>query len=124
MKLVANFRYKNDTLMTQNRLQTLLNFLEANPNDAFILFALAKEYEKLQQPQEALTYFQRLEKEHPDYVGTYYHLGKLLEQLDQPEKAFATYKTGMAIAKKQGDQHALSELAGAKLNLGDDEDFE
>jgi hypothetical protein len=30
----------------------------------------------------------------------------------------------MAVAKKIGDQHALGELAGAKLALGDDEDFE
>ena len=30
----------------------------------------------------------------------------------------------MEVAKQQGDQHALSELAGAKLQLGDDDDFE
>jgi hypothetical protein len=30
----------------------------------------------------------------------------------------------MEVAKAAGDQHALSELAGAKLFLGDDDDFE
>ncbi|MEY4904831.1 MAG: hypothetical protein RLZZ292_2646, partial [Bacteroidota bacterium] len=29
---------------------------------------------------------------------------------------------GMAVAKKAGDQHALSELAGARLNLVDEDE--
>jgi hypothetical protein len=30
----------------------------------------------------------------------------------------------MEIAKRAGDQHALSELAGARLILGDEDDFD
>lgn len=30
----------------------------------------------------------------------------------------------MQKAKKAGDTHSLSELAGAKMELGDDDDFE
>ncbi len=106
------------------RLQQLMGFLETMPNDAFILFALAKEYEGLENWEKALEYYLRLTNEQSDYVGTYYHLGKLYERLDKIPTAFQTYKAGMNVAKKAGDQHALSELAGAKLELGDDEDFE
>ena len=71
-----------------------------------------------------MSFYEKLRDEQANYVGTYYHLGKLLEKLERPADAFATYKLGMQIAKKEGDQHSLSELAGAKLNLGDDDDFE
>ena len=106
------------------RLQRLKGFLEASPNDTFILYALAKEYEKMGDLEGALKQFNHLLDVDENYVGAYYHLGKLYEQLQKPTDAFHIYKKGMTVAKKQGDQHALSELAGAKLNLGDDEDFE
>lgn len=107
-----------------SRLDQLLEFLKSSPNDSFITFALAKEYEKHNQTDKALEHYLQLTQNAPDYVGTYYHLGKLYERLQVFEEAFATYKRGMEVARKLGDQHALSELAGAKLSLGDEEDFE
>ena len=107
-----------------SRLQQLLNLYQASPNEPFICFALAKEYEKLGDDTQALPYYVNLVEKHPDYVGTYYHLGKLYERMQATKTAFETYRQGMQVAKKIGDGHALSELAGAKLNLGDDEDFE
>ena len=104
------------------RLEQLLTFLEQSPNDSFILFALAKEHEKLAELQQSKTYYERLRTEHKDYVGTYYHLGKLYEKLDQIEEAIVVYKEGMAVAKAQNDNHAYSELAGAKMNIDEDED--
>lgn len=106
-----------------SRLQQLLNLHAQTPSEPFIWFAIAKEYEKLGDDAQALAYYQKLVQEAPTYVGTYYHLGKLYERLQQPAEAFATYAKGMTEARAAGDQHALSELAGAKLNLGDDEDF-
>ena len=110
--------------MPTDRLQQLLSLLKNSPNDSFINFAIAKEYENLGKDDIALEYYLQLVEKAPKYVGTYYHLGMHYEKLDELEKAFSTYKEGMKIAKSQGDQHAFNELAGAKLNLGDDEDFE
>ncbi len=109
--------------MVTARLKQLFNFLETSPGDSFILFAIAKEYEKVDMFDKALIYYLDLTKNDPDYVGTYYHLGKLYEAIDQSAKAYLTYKTGMEIAKRIGDQHAFNELAGAKLELEDDDDF-
>ncbi len=106
------------------RLKQLFAFLDNNPNDTFVLFAIAKEYEKLDDDEKALEYYLKLLEIDVNYVGAYYHLGKWYENQDLVKKAFFTYKEGMAIAKKAGDTHALSELAGAKLALGDDDDFE
>lgn len=106
-----------------NRLKKLLKFYQDNPSDSFIMFALAKEYEKIGEENQAFQYYQLLQKTDENYVGLYYHLGKLLERQAQPSEAFQTYSKGMEIAKKAGDQHAFSELAGARLILGDEEDF-
>jgi tetratricopeptide (TPR) repeat protein len=110
--------------MSSPRLEQLMGFLKASPKEPFILFAIAKEYEGLGDKNNALKYYLELEQHVPDYVGTYYHLGKLYEQLGEASKAFFTYKKGMQTAKEAGDTHSLSELAGAKMELGDDDDFE
>jgi len=102
------------------RLQQLLQFHSANPSDPFLLFALAKEHEKLGNMETALEFYQKIVTDSPDYVGVYYHLGKLQEKNSELEQAIETYKSGMAIANKIGDRHALSELAAAKLEIDED----
>ena len=46
--------------MPNNRLQQLENLLQSSPNDSFLLFAIAKEQEKLQEEKKALTYYNLL----------------------------------------------------------------
>lgn len=101
------------------RLEQLLQMLQNSPNEAFLRFAIAKEYEKQADWETALSYYLKIETDSPNYVGVYYHLGKIYEQLNQYEKALITYEKGMHVAKKAGDQHSLSELAGAKLEIED-----
>jgi tetratricopeptide (TPR) repeat protein len=65
----------------------------------------------------ALKYYQTLLDEHPDYVGTYYHAGKLLEQLEKPEEAEKVYRRGLQVSRKAGQMHAASELQQALNQL-------
>jgi tetratricopeptide (TPR) repeat protein len=99
--------------MQSTRLAKLLEFLESDPNDPFVLYALATEYNNANDPKMAFDYYLRLVDEHPDYVGTYYHLGKLYEKTDQKEAALEIYQKGMVAAKNKRDMHAFSELQGA-----------
>lgn len=98
-----------------DRLAALLDFHRADPTDAFTRFALAQEYRKRGDTDTALGYFQALLHDDPDYVGTYYHLGKLYEALGRADEAVATYRTGIAATNRVGDAHARSELQGALL---------
>jgi tetratricopeptide (TPR) repeat protein len=108
-----------------SRLDQLFDLLKKQPNEPFLLFAIAKEYEKAKDLAKALEYYVELYDTSPEYVGTYYHLGKLYEKLKNPDKALHTYKQGMAIARMQGETHAHSELANAAMNIAEDgdEDF-
>jgi len=99
--------------MQNTRLAKLLEFLESDPRDSFILYALATEYNSLDDKENAFAYYLKLVEEHPDYVGTYYHLGKLYEKDGQKEAAIAIYQKGMATARAKRDMHAFAELQGA-----------
>ncbi len=105
-----------------NRFQYLQQLLEASPTDSFLLFAMAKECEGQGEASNALDYYLRLQEADPNYVGLYYHLGKLYENLGNDQKAILTYKKGIDISRNAGDQHAASELSGALLNLADPDD--
>lgn len=99
--------------MQNTRLSKLLNFLESDPNDPFVLYAIATEYNVANDTDQAFFYYLKLVSEHPGYVGTYYHLGKLYEKSGKPDLAIEIYQTGMLKAKEKRDMHAFSELQGA-----------
>ena len=99
--------------MQSTRLNKLLEFLDNDPNDSFILYALATEYNSLNDIEKAFNFYLKLVNEHPNYVGTYYHLGKLYEKEGEKDKAIDIYQQGMLIARSKRDMHALSELQGA-----------
>ncbi len=109
--------------MQNPRLVKLFEFLESTPNDSFLLYAIATEYNVQNDSQNALKYYLQLTEGHPDYVGTYYHLGKLYEKLESKEKAVEVYQKGMLVAKQKRDMHALSELQGA-YNSAEGLDYE
>jgi Tfp pilus assembly protein PilF len=97
-----------------DRIQKLLEFLKQSEGDSFLQHALALEYVKIGKDMEALQLFNNVIQNDPGYVGSYYHLGKLLEKMGQIEKALEIYNTGMDEAKKAGDKHSYNELMGAK----------
>ncbi len=103
--------------MNMTRFQQLQLLLQSTPEDSFLLFAIAKEYEKTQDWQQALAYYSKLLAQDSNYIGAYYHLAKLYEKIEQPEKALEVYQQGLDLAAAIGDRHAHSELAAAKLNL-------
>ena len=103
--------------MAGNRIEVLLAFLAEDPQDSFVRFALAKEYEKQALLKKALDTYLELYELDPSYIGLYYHLGKLYEELSQRDDALKAYTEGIALAKKIADFHALSELNTAKTNL-------
>ena len=109
--------------MQVSRLEKLLEFIKAEPEDPFLKYALATEYLRLDQTDKALAYYEDLINKHPNYIGTYYHLGKLYEALDRKQEAINTYETGMKVTREQRDNHAFSELQTVyRAAVGEDED--
>ncbi|MFL5738821.1 MAG: tetratricopeptide repeat protein [Flavisolibacter sp.] len=101
------------------RIEKLKEFLVANPDDSFLSHALALEYIKEGKDLEAKQLFETILQRDENYIGSYYHLGKLLEKLNQHQLAMQWYAKGMSKAKSLGDQHAYNELMSAYEDLLD-----
>ncbi|MEL6123178.1 MAG: tetratricopeptide repeat protein [Bacteroidota bacterium] len=99
------------------RINHLLELLTQEPQDEFVMFALAHEYRKIEDYGHAIEYFQRLKLQNAEYLGLYFHLGHCYEELNQFHDAQATYKAGISIATQLNEEHALRELKGALVNL-------
>jgi Tfp pilus assembly protein PilF len=100
-----------------DRIEKLKEYLVETPGDSFLRHALALEYIKLGKDGEAREQFETLLAADPGYVGSYYHLAKLMERNNEIEGAIKIYETGMEQAKKAGDKHAYGELRGAYEEL-------
>ena len=96
-----------------DRLEKIKEMLVENPKDSFLCHALALEYIKLGNDDDAKKLFVSVLENEPGYIGTYYHLAKLLERIGETDKAIKVYEQGMEEAKKAGDDHSLSELRSA-----------
>ena len=95
--------------MNPTRLEQLLEFYKEDPSDPFTIYAIATEYLKID-TEKSRQYYDLLLTDHENYVGTYYHAGKLYEQLGQKDKAEQIYKKGMQISRQEGNMHAFAEL--------------
>ena len=103
--------------MENQRLETLKQFIEANPNDCFARYGVAQEYVKRGEHETALEEFERIFETNPDYQAAYYHAGKALEKLQRVDEARAVYHKGIAVATRSGDLHARGELEEALAAL-------
>ena len=100
-----------------NRIDKISAFLNQQPKDNFLRHALALEYIKIGEDMKARDLFIQILLETPDYIGSYYHLAKTLEKLQDPAAAIVWYEKGMAAAKLAKDDHAYRELQGAYEDL-------
>lgn len=100
-----------------DRIQKIQEFLEQNLGDSFLQHALALEYIKLGDDIKAKDLFISILNSNEKYVGSYYHLAKLFERLDDKENAILFYEKGMRIAKELKDNHSYSELQAAYEDL-------
>jgi Tfp pilus assembly protein PilF len=100
-----------------DRIDKIKEFLKANPNDNFLRHALALEYIKSGDDVSARALFEAILTASPDYVGSYYHLAKLLEKLQETKLAIEWYEKGMAAAKNAKDNHSYNELQAAYEDL-------
>ncbi|MEZ4912270.1 MAG: hypothetical protein R2774_15585 [Saprospiraceae bacterium] len=107
--------------MDQNRIAQLTALLHQDPNDTFVLFALAMEYKKADDLLMAEKIFLNLKSIDPEYIGLYFHFGKLYESLDDLERAKIVYQEGISMGKKIKDIHSVSELMSALQNMEMDE---
>jgi len=97
----------------KSKIKQLAKQIKNNPGDSFSKFALALEFRKQGEFKKARILFEDILSSDPDYVGVYYHLGKLYEALEQLRDAQELYEKGIDVAEQQNEMRTKSELEEA-----------
>ena len=103
--------------MSNTRLDQILKMLETHPNDPFLHYASALEYEKLEQYEKAIEKLELLLVSQSDYLPTYFKTGQLYELTGNNERAIELYLEGKKLARLQKDFKTEGELSEALMLL-------
>jgi tetratricopeptide (TPR) repeat protein len=101
----------------KSKIKQLARQIKHNPGDSFSKFALALEFRKEGEFKKARILFEDILSSDPDYVGVYYHLGKLYEALDRMNDAKELYNSGIEVAHEQKETRTKKELKEALQQL-------
>jgi tetratricopeptide (TPR) repeat protein len=102
---------------SNERLHMMLKMQESQPDDSFLAYAISLEYRALGDHRNAAALLTALIKKDPDYLPSYYQLGKMQEDNGQLTEAIETYKAGKKLAKRTSDMKTLGELNEALMML-------
>ena len=94
----------------KSRKQQIEEMLADDPKDAFLRYGLAMEYVSAGQDEDAMRCFTELLRDTPDYIPGYMQQGLALTRCNRIEEARTVYRTGIAMARQKGDQHAAEEM--------------
>jgi tetratricopeptide (TPR) repeat protein len=107
------FVCEKNLFFAMNRLEQLQRFLDESPQDAFLHYALAQEYLKINDLENTQKHYDWLLEQQPDYTATYYHAAAFFTAIGEIEKAKQVYQNGIKKCQEVADNFALRELKSA-----------
>jgi tetratricopeptide (TPR) repeat protein len=105
-----------------SRITELEAILDAGPEDPFIIYALALEYEKLSNTFQAMLMYEHLINDYPNYIATYYQYSKLLYEAGNRTQALLLLRQGIEWGTKENEMHAVGEMKALLAQWTDDEE--
>ena len=93
-----------------SRREQLETMLADSPDDVFLRYALAMEWENEEEHEQSLELHRGLMNQSPPYVPSFFMSGQQLADLDRIDEAKQTLEQGIAHAEEQGDLHAVAEM--------------
>jgi hypothetical protein len=93
-----------------SRLDKLLKMLEADPGDAFVLYAIAQEHANAENHADALLFYDRCLDADASYLYAYYHKAMSQKELGDTPGARATLARGIDAARRARDAKAQGEM--------------
>ena len=98
------------------RLEMLEKLTRSGQAEAFAWYGLALEYKKLGRFDAALSTFQTLRANDPEYLAMYLMAAQLLLEQQRTADAREWLEQGIVLARKRGDNKTLGELQDALGN--------
>ena len=101
-----------------SRREKIEAMLKDEPEDQFLRYSLACEYDNEDRADESLALFQGLIADQPPHVHAFFRGAQLLVKLDRIAEARAMLRAGIEIARQQGELHAAGEMGELLASLG------
>jgi tetratricopeptide (TPR) repeat protein len=102
--------------MANERIKTLEQWIQEDPNDPFNKYGLAMELSQ-SQPERAAALFSELLTNHADYLPTYYIAASFFSYQGDQNQAIKILENGIDLARKQNNEKTLRELKSALEEL-------
>jgi predicted Zn-dependent protease len=99
------------------RIAMLEKLVASGKADAFAHYALGMEYRREGRVDEALATFDTLRQLQASYLPMYLMAGQLLLEHGRAQEAAEWLKSGMELARGQGDMKTLGELESALAGI-------
>jgi thioredoxin-like negative regulator of GroEL len=104
--------------MTESpRLKQIQAWLADSPDDLELRYALAMEYRSVGDDERTAEQLKSLIADKPDYIASYLMLAQTLVKLIRDDEAKDVLRTGIAAAKRAGNEHAMGEMQGMLESL-------
>jgi len=104
-------------MAASDRMATLVRMLAKEPDDLFLLYAIALEHKKAGDFADALKYLADVLKRDPLYCVAHQQAAQVHEMAGDGEAAKQAYRDGIAAALRKGDLHAKEEMESALAML-------
>lgn len=101
-----------------SRREKIEAMLQNEPNDEFLRYGLACEYDNEGRDEEAWKLFDGLTRDNPPHVASFLRGAQLLVRMDRINEARAVLRTGIEEARRQGKMHPAGEMAELLTELG------
>jgi len=98
--------------MPNDRLEKIQKLYEEDIENSFLLYALALEYQACGELSLSIEFFEKLRDLDPGYLGLYYPLTGLYNQVGNKDLALIRVKEGLEWALKKNNLKTRSELEG------------
>ncbi|HMR46889.1 MAG TPA: tetratricopeptide repeat protein [Bacteroidia bacterium] len=104
--------------MSTDRLQQLEAMYADNPQELFVLYALALEHVKLNNEEQSVNYFEKVLSVSRSYLPVFYQYALFLQDIDLL-KARKLCQEGLLLAENQRKQKTKAELQSLLEQLSD-----
>jgi hypothetical protein len=101
-----------------SRREQIEAMLADEPQDVFLRYSLAMEFQKETRHEESLAILRELMADEPPHVPSFFMGGQQLAGLQRIDDARAVLSNGIEAANQQGDAHAAAEMSEFLASLG------
>src|SRR3954470_7691989 len=101
-----------------SRREKIEAMLKEEPEDQFLRYSLACEFDNEERSDESLALLRSLMTDQTPHVHSFLRGAQLLVKLDRIEEARAALREGIELARQQGELHAAGEMGELLASLG------